>query len=291
MVAAKRAREFRGVEARRAEEEMEIVGALQRQNGVSTVEKLATILWSQGEELRQELAASCCREAALRRAVLSTLAQQQAATARATAADGRAQAAEAERDAVQAAQASVLRNHGARLQEEVADLRERLAVAEAAVAEMEAAQAALASEAEQRVRELTTRLTLSEHATCAALERARVAETQRDEARALQNVADRELAKLRKPRRLTPPSPPAPVPAPPRPMEIGKEATAVEVRLWVRQTRSLSALHGVSAERWEADDAAPLRRQVYRLMQQAPGAGRAAMAERALELARALGGA
>ena len=253
MVAAKRAREFRGVEARRAEEEMEIVGALQRQNGVSTVEKLATILWSQGEELRQELAASCCREAALRRAVLSTLAQQQAATARAAAADGRTQAAEAERDAVQAAQASVLRNHGARLQEEVADLRERLAVAEAAVAEMEAAQAALASEAEQRVREVTTRLTLSEHATCAALERARVAETQRDEARALQDVADRELAKLRKPRRLTPPpAPPQPAEPKPRPMELGKEATAVEVRLWVRQTRSLAALHGVPTERWEA---------------------------------------
>lgn len=167
--------------------------------------------------------------------------------------------------------------------------RAEAAAAEAGPRAKRAEQATV--EAEQRVRDLTTRLALAEHATCAALERARVAETERDQARALQDAADRELARLRRPKRLTPPPAPPVAPQPRAAVEPVGQVTGAEVRLWVRQTRSLAALRDVPAERWDRDDAAPLRRQVFRLQQQAPGAGRAAMSERALDLARLLGGA
>ena len=167
--------------------------------------------------------------------------------------------------------------------------RAETAAVEAGTRAQRAEQAA--AEAERSARDLTTRLALAEHATCAALERARVAEAMRDRARALQDAADRELERLRKPKRLTPPTPPPAAPQPRAVVEPIGMVTGAEVRLWVRQTRTLSALRDVPAERWDRDDAAPLRRQVYRLQQQAPGAGRAALSERALELARSLGGA
>lgn len=235
MVARARGR----VEARRAEEEAEVVAALQHAEGVPSAALVLT-LRGQREVLQAELGAANAREEALRAALLSVMGKLRKAETAAVEAGTRAQRAEQ-----------------------------------------------AAAESERSARDLTTRLALAEHATCAALERARVAEAMRDRARALQDAADRELERLRKPKRLTPP------PAAPQPRAVVEPigmVTGAEVCLWVRQTRALSALRDVPAERWDRDDAAPLRRQVYRLQQHAPGAGRAALSERALELARTLGG-
>lgn len=217
MTVGKQAREFRGVAARRAEEEADIVAALQQAEGASTVQGLAVSLWHQGEELRQELAAARDREAALRSALQDV--QRRAAgmatqvahlTGDVAAAEARVRTTEAERDEARAAEDAALRRETA--------LQRRLQAAEARLAQVGTA-------------------------------------------------------------------------PPPRPaLEAVGQVTGAEVCLWVRQTRALSALRDVPAERWDRDDAAPLRRQVYRLQQHAPGAGRAALSERALELARTLGG-
>lgn len=123
--------------------------------------------------------------------------------------------------------------------------------------------------------------------------RVAAAEAQRDEARAAEDAAcRREAATLRRLQTAEARLAQAGTAPPPRPaLEAMGQVTGAEVCLWVRQTRALSALRGVSAERWDRDDAAPLRRLVYSLQQHAPGAGRAALSERALKLARALGGA
>lgn len=218
MTVGKQAREVRGVATRRAEEEADIVAALQQAEGASTVQGLAVSLWHQGEELRQQLAVAQDRENALRAALQDV--QRRAAGAAtqvvyltgdvATAAE-RVRAAEAQRDEARAAEDAALRRETA--------LQRRLQAAEARLAQVGTA-------------------------------------------------------------------------PPPRPtVEAVGQVSGAEVCLWVRQTRALSALRDVPAARWEQDDAAPLRRQVYRLQQHAPGAGRAALSERALELARTLGGA
>lgn len=127
----------------------------------------------------------------------------------------------------------------------------------------------------------------------AAEVRTRTALAERDEARAAEDAAVRralaaegEVRALKARLALLAVGPPRPAAA-----ERVGQVTGAEVRLWVRQTRALSALRDVPAERWDRDDAAPLRRQLFRLQQHAPGAGRAALSERALELARTLGGA
>lgn len=125
---------------------------------------------------------------------------------------------------------------------------------------------------------------------------ARVAEAERDAARAEEAAACRREEALR--RRLQAAEArlaalstgaPSPVSRAERVEPVG-QVTGAEVCLWVRQTRALSALRDVTAERWGRDDAAPLRRLVFSLQRQPAGSARAALAERAVELARALGG-
>lgn len=137
------------------------------------------------------------------------------------------------------------------------------------------------------------RASSAEASAATAEARARAAEAQRDEARAAEDAAlRREAAALRKLQTTEARLAQVGTAPPPRPtVEAVGQVTGAEVCLWVRQTRALSALRDVPAARWEQDDAAQLRRQVFRLQQHAPGAGRAALSERALELARSLGGA
>lgn len=218
MTASRQAREFRGLAARRAEEEADIVAALQQAEGATTVQGLAVSLWHQGEELRQELAAARDREAALRAALQDVLRRASSMTTQVThltgdvaAAQARVRTVEAERDEARAAEDAALRRETA--------LQRRLQAAEARLARVGTA-------------------------------------------------------------------------PPPRPtVEAVGQVSGAEVCLWVRQTRALAALRDVPAARWEQDDAAPLRRQVFRLQQHAPGAGRAALSEQATALARTLGGA
>lgn len=109
MTVGKRAREFRAVEARRAEEAAAIVAALQQAEGVDTVEGLALGLWHQSEDLRQELAAAVSRDAALRAALLAEQGRTARAERRALEADARVAVAQAERDAARAGEDAVTR--------------------------------------------------------------------------------------------------------------------------------------------------------------------------------------
>jgi hypothetical protein len=212
MTVGKRTREFRAVEARRAEEAADIVAAPQQAEGADTVEGLALGLWHRGEDLRQELAAAVSREAALRAALLAEQSRVKGAERRALDADARVAAAEAERDAARAAEDAACRREAATLR--------RLQTAEARLAQAGT----------------------------------------------------------------------APPPLVERVDTVG-QAEPAAVRQWVRQSRSLRDWHEWPAERYAADDAAALRRQVWRLLRQEPGSARASMAERAHELLRALGGA
>lgn len=219
MTASRQAREFRGVATRRAEEEADIVAALQQAEGATTVQGLAVSLWHQGEELRQQLSVAQDRENALRAAL---------------------------------------------------------------------------QDVQRRAASAATQVTYLTGDVAAAAERVRAAEAQRDEARAAEDAAcRREAATLR--RLQTAEARLAQVGTAPPPLvervDTVGQAEPAAVRQWVRQSRSLRDWHALPAERYAADDAAALRRQVWRLLRQEPGSARAAMAERAHDLLRTLGGA
>ena len=122
MTASRQAREFRGVATRRAEEEADIVAALQQAEGATTVQGLAVSLWHQGEELRQQLSVAQDRENALRAALQDV--QRRAASAATqvayltgdvAAAAERVRAAEAQRDEARAAEDAACRREAATL--------------------------------------------------------------------------------------------------------------------------------------------------------------------------------
>jgi hypothetical protein len=218
VTAGARAREFRAIQARRAEEEADLAAALQQAEGASTVQGLAVTLWHQAEECRQELAAAHDREAALRAALQDTQRRNAVLGAQVARLQGEAESHEVAARTAQAERDRAMAGEDAACRREAATLR-RLQAAEARLAQAGTA--------------------------------------------------------------------PPPLPAQ---VETVGQAEPMAVRQWVRTSRSLRAWHDVPAERYAADDAAALRRQVWRLLRQESGAARASMAERARELLRALGG-
>lgn len=250
----------RAVEARRAEEADAVAAALQQAEGAADLRDLVSRLSTRLAEAAQRIEemkveardnVRAVRKAEVRAEALHRrLAQAECDTAEQ---ERRTNAAIAERDA-------------ARLAEGVA-------------------RAALLAE-QSRVKGADRRA-LEADARVAA------AEAERDAARAEEAAATRREEALRKrlqaaEARLAALSTGAPSPV--AHVEAVGQVTGAEVCLWVRQTRALSALRDVPAARWDRDDAAQLRRQVYRLQQCAPGADRAALSERVVALARTLGG-
>lgn len=248
------------VKARRAEEADAIAAALQQAEGaadsrdlVSRLSARLAVAEQRIDEMRAE-ALDNVRAVRKAKAQAAEIGERLARTEQAAAEQaGRAKVAEAERDAAR----------------DVAN----------------AARAALLAE--------QSRIKGAERRALDADARVATAEAERDAARAAEDAAlRRETALQRRLQAVEARLAQVGTAPPPRPaVEAVGQVTGAEVCLWVRQTRALSALRDVPAERWDRDDAAPLRRQVYRLQQHTPGAGRAALSERALELARTLGGA
>lgn len=176
------------------------------------------------------------------------------------------------------------------LSHDVEELRQQLAAAH----DREAAVRAALQDTQRRATGMSTQVMHLTGSVAAAEARVRAAQAERDEARAAEDTARKsEAATLRRLQLVEAKLAAASVATPPRVVQVESvgQAEPAVVRQWVRQSRNARAWHDVPAERYAADDAAALRRQVWRLLRQPSGKERAVLVDRAHELLRSLGGA